>query len=356
MQKKSNFVKINKTFVVICSAIVLITSILTADLLKSPNIRPKNEADRQPESIYRQLEHYVPDEKTISYDMLKMNNCKIENANTAGASDVLHNMIGSFDGTVSVLDKNSGNVITMPIEDYVVCVLAAEMPLSFDMQALMAQAVAVRSYTVRCALYGSKHENADVCSDYRCCQAFFNPNDISFDISKAYEAVKATKGIVAVYDGMPILAAYHASSCGMTKSSEEVWGGKLDYLVPVFAPEDKSVSAKTAVYDKKRIKSVFEANGLYGNTEFFSDGDGLCVCVKSESKSLDAKAIQRLFGLRSDTFSVTEDSDSCTFTTYGFGHGVGMSQYGADALGKKGYSFYEILKHYYTGISFAFLE
>ena len=142
----------------------------------------------------------------------------------------------------------------------------------------------------------------------------------------------------------------------MTKSSEEVWGGKVDYLVPVFAPEDKSVSSKTAVYDKKKIKSVLEANGLYGNTEFISDGDGLCVCVKSESKSLDAKTIQRLFGLRSDTFSVTEDSDSCTFTTYGFGHGVGMSQYGADSLAKDGYSFYEILKHYYTGISFAFSE
>lgn len=356
MQKNSNFVRINKTFAVICSAIVLITSILTADLLNSPDNRIKSEVHGQPESIYKQLEYYVPDEKTVSYDMLKMNNFKIENANAEDSDAILSTLAESFDGTVTLLDKKSGNIISMPIDDYVACVLAAEMPLSFDMQALMAQAVAVRSYTVRCALYGSKHENADVCSDYRCCQACIMPKDISFDISKAYEAVKATKGIIAVYDGMPILAAYHASSCGMTKSSEEVWGGKVDYLVPVFAPEDKSVSAKTAVYGKKKVKSVFEANGLKGDVEFISDSEGLCLCVKSESKSLDAKAVQRLFGLRSDSFSVTEDEETYTFTTYGFGHGVGMSQYGADALAKKGYSFYEILKHYYTGISFAFSE
>ena len=355
MQKNSNFVKINKTFAVICSAIVLMTSILTADLLVSPHKGQKNEPSYSADSIYRQLEYYNPEENTISENIVKMNNSGSENANAELLGVSEHGMSRSFNGYISLLDKNGG-ITAMPLEDYVVCVLAAEMPLSFDLQALMAQAVAVRSYTVRCALYGSKHENADVCSDYRCCQACIMPKDISFDISKAYEAVKATKGIVAVYDGMPILAAYHASSCGMTKSSEEVWGGKVDYLVPVFAPEDKSVSSKTAVYDKKKIKSVLEANGLYGNTEFISDGDGLCVCVKSESKSLDAKTIQRLFGLRSDTFSVTEDSDSCTFTTYGFGHGVGMSQYGADALAKDGYSFYEILKHYYTGISFAFSE
>lgn len=355
MQKNSNFVKINKTFAVICSAIVLMTSILTADLLVSPHKGQKNEPSYSADSIYRQLEYYNPEENTISENIVKMNNSGNKNANAELLGVSEHGMSRSFNGYISLLDKNGG-ITTMPLEDYVVCVLAAEMPLSFDLQALMAQAVAVRSYTVRCALYGSKHENADVCSDYRCCQACIMPKDISFDISKAYEAVKATKGIVAVYDGMPILAAYHASSCGMTKSSEEVWGGKVDYLVPVFAPEDKSVSSKTAVYDKKKIKSVLEANGLYGNTEFISDGDGLCVCVKSESKSLDAKTIQRLFGLRSDTFSVTEDSDSCTFTTYGFGHGVGMSQYGADALAKDGYSFYEILKHYYTGISFAFSE
>ena len=355
MQKNSNFVKINKTFAVICSAIVLMTSILTADLLVSPHKGQKNEPSYSADSIYRQLEYYNPQENTISENIVKMNNSGKENANAELLGVSEHGMSRSFNGYISLLDKNGG-ITAMPLEDYVVCVLAAEMPLSFDLQALMAQAVAVRSYTVRCALYGSKHENADVCSDYRCCQACIMPKDISFDISKAYEAVKATKGIVAVYDGMPILAAYHASSCGMTKSSEEVWGGKVDYLVPVFAPEDKSVSSKTAVYDKKKIKSVLEANGLYGNTEFISDDDGLCVCVKSESKSLDAKTIQRLFGLRSDTFSVTEDSDSCTFTTYGFGHGVGMSQYGADALAKDGYSFYEILKHYYTGISFAFSE
>ena len=106
----------------------------------------------------------------------------------------------------------------------------------------------------------------------------------------------------------------------------------------------------------KKVKSVFKKNGLDEDFHFIFDGDGICTCAVSADTRLTAEKIQRLLGLRSDTFTVAENSNSYTFTSYGFGHGVGMSQYGADALAKKGYSFYEILKYYYTGISFAFLE
>ena len=155
-------------------------------------------------------------------------------------------------------------------------------------------------------------------------------------------------------DDVPILAAYHSSSVGFTKSSEEVWGGALSYLVPVFAPESKEVSAKTVKIDKQKVKSVFLKNGLNGDFCFNYDGKGMCIGAVSGDVTLSPKKIMGLLGLRSDTFTASEDGDSFVFTSYGFGHGVGMSQYGADALAKDGYSFYEILEHYYTGISFAF--
>ena len=147
-----------------------------------------------------------------------------ENANTPQANacaDVTE--IGKVN-VVTVLDAFAGRCFSMSLEDYVLCALVAEMPQNFDIQALMAQAVAIRTYTVRAVLGDSKHKDADVCSDYRCCQSMMMPDKINFDVSRAKYAVDGTKGIVAVYDGVPIVAAYHSSSVGTTKSSKEVWG------------------------------------------------------------------------------------------------------------------------------------
>jgi stage II sporulation protein D len=356
MQKKSNFVKINKTLPVICASIVLIVSIFAADLL----ISRKNDLDKNvvttSESMYKQLQTYTADRQKADVIMPKMNNYKIKNANVMDFTPMeAVSRIGRVKN-ITVLDSLTGRCFSMPLEEYVLCSLVAEMPQSFDMQALMAQAVAVRTYAVRAVLGGSNHKDAHVCTDYRCCQSMMLPDKLNFDVSKATTAVTDTKGIIAVYEGLPIIAAYHSSSIGMTKSSEEVWGGEVAYLVPVFAPESKDVSAKTVSLKKDKVKSVFKKNGLEGDFVFEHDGSGICIKAVSGEDLLTAVTVKRLLGLRSDTFSVSENGDSYTFTSYGFGHGVGMSQYGADALAGKGYSFYEILKYYYTGISFAFLE
>ena len=355
MQKKLNFVKINKTLPVICSSIVLITSILTANLLISGKNSTKIFDDYQEFSMYKQLEMYDVTVDDCVVDTPKMNNFEFENANTEQLKTIASITKIDVPDEVMVLDALSGRCFSAALEDYVLCALVAEMPQSFDMQAIMAQAVAIRTYTVRAICGNSKHKDAHVCSDYRCCQSMIMPDKINFDVSKAKAAIDSTKGIIAVHEGVPIIAAYHSSSYGMTKSSEEVWGGDVPYLVPVFAPEDKSVSANTVVVKKDKVKSVFEKNGLIGEFVFKYDGDGVCIGAESNGYMLSVQKIKRLLGLRSDTFTISENGDSYTFTSFGFGHGVGMSQYGADALAKKGYSFYEILKYYYTGISFAFL-
>ena len=355
MQKKFNFLRVKKYTAVIGVLLVLMLSAVASDLIVTRHYTNETEIGTESYSMYKQLEIYPEEDKVNADATLKMNNYEFENANVITEDDI-SNSLTANDTKVKVLSSEKGTVAEMALDDYVLCSLVAEMPLSFDIQALKAQAVAIRTYTVRCILLGSKHKNADVCDDYRCCQSMIYPKDINFDISKAKKAVADTSGIIAVFDGKPILAAYHSSSVGSTKSSEQVWGGKLDYLVPVFAPEDKSVSQYTVRLQKKNVKTAFERNGLTGGFVFQSDDDGMCIGAKSEKGFLSAGQIMRILGLHSDVFTVSEDKEYYEFTTYGFGHGVGMSQYGADALAKDGYSFYEILKHFYTGTSFAFLE
>lgn len=322
--------------------------------IKAPDISAYD--SRQ--SMYKQLDGI---DNMVSEDgesSQKMNNLTFNHANIVANPTVFSSQAGLFPvNELQVLDASSGKVHTMPLEDYVLCAVIAEMPQSFEKQALMAQAVACRTFAVRAALCQDKHKNADVCTDYRCCQSFKDAVNAGFDVSAAREAVEATRGIVAVYEGEPILAAYHASSVGRTRSSREVWGGTLDYLVPVMAVESKESAAETRTVSAKALRAALkkqDAAWSGDNLTFLYDAQGLCTGATDGAVTLSPRALQRAAGLRSDTFSVTENGKDYVFTCYGFGHGVGMSQYGANTLAAQGYDFYEILKYYYTGIGFGF--
>ena len=310
------------------------------------------------QSMYKQLDGIESTTVKDGESSQRMNNLNYNNANISIQPTVFSSDIPNLSITdLQVLDAASGAVQEMNLEDYVLCALIAEMPQSFEKQALMAQAVACRTFAVRAALKGDKHQNADVCTDFRCCQSFRNAQNAGFDVSAASEAVRATRGIVMLYGGEPILAAYHASSVGRTRSSAEVWGGTLDYLVPVAAVESKESAAETKRISASKLRTALKKqNAAFdGKTLVFSyDEDGICTGVSDGVQTLTPRKIQNAAGLRSDTFSVTENGQDYIFTCYGYGHGVGMSQYGANALAKAGYDFYEILKYYYTGISFGF--
>ena len=346
-----------------CAALLLL--LCTSEVLRNSDNSVFNVLSDSRESMYKQLDtRSDPSEKAVETTQ-KMNFDNNENANftdkpplfTEGAFTLPASKIPGL-REISVYDTRLGQVRVMPLEEYVVCSLVAEMPQSFEKQALMAQAVACRTFAVRAAMRHDKHKKADVCTDYRCCQSFRDTAEGKFDSSAAREAAEATRGIIAVYDGEPILAAYHAASVGHTRSSAEVWGGELAYLVPVAAVESrestaevKAVSAKALTAALKKKKAAFDGgSGIC----CLADADGLCTGISDGVTECSPQEVQNALGLRSDVFAVSESGKDYTFTSYGFGHGVGMSQYGANALAGEGYDFYEILKYYYTGIGFAF--
>lgn len=317
------------------------------------------------ESMYKQLDSRSDSSEKAVETTQKMNFDFEDNANFSVLSPSFSDHALSVSASeiseireIAVYDTRAGQVRVLPLEEYVVGALVAEMPQSFEKQALMAQAVACRTFAVRAAMRHDKHKNADVCTDYRCCQSFRDTAEDKFDSSAAREAAEATRGIIAVYDGEPILAAYHAASVGHTRSSAEVWGGELAYLVPVAAVESrestaevKAVSAKALTAALKKKKAAFDGgSGIC----CLADADGLCTGISDGVTVCSPQEVQNALGLRSDVFAVSESGKDYTFTSYGFGHGVGMSQYGANALAEEGYDFYEILKYYYTGIGFAF--
>ena len=346
-----------------CAALLLL--LCTSEVLRNSDNTVFNALSDSRESMYKQLDtRSDPSEKAVETTQ-KMNYDNNENANftdkpslfSEGAFTLPASKIPGI-REISVYDTRLGQVRAMPLEEYVVCSLVAEMPQSFEKQALMAQAVACRTFAVRAAMRHDKHKNADVCTDYRCCQSFRDTAEGKFDSSAAREAAEATRGIIAVYDGEPILAAYHAASVGHTRSSAEVWGGELAYLVPVAAVESRESAAEVKAVSAKALTAALKKKkaALDGGSGIccLADADGLCTGISDGVTVCSPQEVQNALGLRSDVFTVSESGKDYTFTSYGFGHGVGMSQYGANALAGEGYDFYEILKYYYTGIGFAF--
>lgn len=186
------------------------------------------------ENLQNEEKTKVETEKSSS----KMNNYEPENAKTPISKHNDAVLEGMCDEKVRVL-TSSGQIKQMPLEEYIAECVFGEMPLTFDTQALMAQSVAVRSFTVRQMTVGmSKHKNADVCTNPACCQNYVSTEILSdAEKKRLTDAVNATKGMIMVYDGTPIEAVYHASSGSKTLDSEDVWGGKVEYLRSVKSPD-----------------------------------------------------------------------------------------------------------------------
>ena len=203
----------------------------------------------------------------------KMNNEINKNAKIyISDENVLENTQGKE--TLVRVKLENGSVVQMQTEEYVLGCVLGEMPLTFESQALMAQSVAVRSFTYRRMLLGSsKHPEAHVCTDYRCCQSYLSPESVSVseeNLEKLTNAVKSTRGIVAVYQGEPIEAAYHASSGECTLDSEKVWGGKVEYLRSVKSPEGETDIYKNG-YGHRVGMSQHGANILAGQGKSYID-------------------------------------------------------------------------------------
>lgn len=276
---------------------------------------------------------------------------------------------------IKVLDFTSGQVMELSMRDYVIGAVLAEMPATYCEEALKAQAVAARTYAVR---QREKQRlapdpelmGADISNDSSKFQAYFTPEQAKdfygsgYDAycKKAADAVDATDRLALFYDGEPIVAAFHSNSGGMTESAETVWGSPVEYLVPVESPEDKNSPTylDEEIFTEKEFREKLEKELPKAD---FSSPAGEWIEIKETSVSgtvtemlaggekLAGTDFRKIFSLRSANFTVVYNADEKQFciTTKGYGHGVGLSQYGANAMGENGSDYREILLHYYTG-------
>lgn len=268
---------------------------------------------------------------------------------------------------VRLLQKD-GSVAELTMEDYLWGVVAAEMPAAFEPEALKAQACAARTYTVICQnASAEKHPQADICGDSTCCQAYtereaaelrWGMNAQSYT-EKITQAVAQTDGLGILYRGQPIQALFFSSAPGKTVDAVAVWGNAVDYLKSVDSPEGEEVPN----YHSRAILTDREVRALVGERYPSADlsGDpagwfgtaartegGTVTSIPLGGVTLTGGQVRSLFSLRSAAFTVAWDGASFVFDVIGYGHGVGMSQYGANAMAKQGKTFRDILTWYYT--------
>lgn len=261
----------------------------------------------------------------------------------------------------------------MELEEYILRVVSAEMPASYELEALKAQAVAARTYTLRKKLGGGcqKIEGAEICSDHTHCQAYCSEEDMKKKWGDDYQtyhekmkqAISQTAGQVLVYEGQPISALYFSSSGGMTESSEHVFGGQVPYLQSVSSPGESDYAGAQTKKEFSYAEAAALISEKYPEAKITAQNAKTAISILSRYESgrvenlklgettISGVKARQLFGLRSANFTIGFGSDKMTFETIGYGHGVGMSQAGANAMGKDGKTYQEILLHYYTGVA-----
>jgi stage II sporulation protein D len=251
--------------------------------------------------------------------------------------------------------------ITLPIEEYVIGVVAAEMPAHFELEALKAQAIAARTYLVH-KLQTSNNILTNTVND----QAFITKEQMKnkwgmFEYRQNYKkislAVYETRGVIATYEGQPIDAMFFSTSNGYTEDSENYWQGKLPYLRSVESPWDQNLSPKYHHQSTFSIQQFYEALGIKQNrgnlsiiiTERYPSGRVKAANVNGQN--FTGRQIRELLDLQSSDFTWKVNKNKVYVFTKGYGHGVGMSQWGAQGMAKMGKTATEILKYYYRGIN-----
>ncbi|NPV54412.1 MAG: stage II sporulation protein D [Firmicutes bacterium] len=290
---------------------------------------------------------------------------------------------------ISVYIEPQKKIVRMPLEQYLIGVVAAEMPASFALEALKAQAVAARTFALkRMRAFGGKgcleHPGADVCTDYRHCQAWKSTDDMRRTWGylefipyyyKISQAVRATEGYVITYHGELIDAAYHSNCGGSTDDAADVWSAPVPYLQGkpcnfhrggqvfreqrVFSLEELErrlgvtfgVRKVTTQRVNGRVVEVISRDPMARPVEVLAQSPrGRVKTIRIGNRTFSAADLRDRLGLRSTRLSWRINGDSVLIQTTGYGHGVGMCQYGADGMARQGKSFEDILKYYYTGV------
>ncbi len=272
-----------------------------------------------------------------------------------------------------ILNQSTGKVETVSLQDYVRGAVAAELPATFHEEAMKAQAVAAHTYALRQTLLQRENpdpqlKGADFAADPDNLKGYAREEDMRErfgDMADVYwnkitQAADSVLGYLLVYEGEPILAAYHSTCVGITEDASNVWSGSAPYLVPVESPGDllspslESTATFTTGELRKILTDSFADLTLPEDpTQWFTildrSSSGYVVLMEVGNLTLHGKDIRTALGLKSTNFKILSEGDTITFEVMGYGHGVGMSQYGADYMARQGSTFDEILTHYYTG-------
>ncbi len=271
---------------------------------------------------------------------------------------------------VKLLHSKTGEVQELNMDEYLYGVVSAEMPANYEIEALKAQAIVARTYTAYKISKGSKHGDADICDDSKCCQAWiskesrfekWNEADRENNWDKITTAVNETAGKIITYNGEPINAFFHSSSGGITETAANVWGGgDYPYLQSVETTGEDVYTqyASTVTLTKEevlqKIQDTHPEVVIDWNTENpiqiteYTES-GRVKTVQFGNVSMAGVEARTIFGLKSAKFSI-EVSENVTFNVTGYGHGVGLSQTGADAMAKTGFTAEQIINHYYTDV------
>ena len=273
---------------------------------------------------------------------------------------------------IKLLHKDTNQIEELPLDEYLLGVVSAEMPANFEQEALNAQAVVARTYTIYSIVHNqNKHGDADICDDSSCCQAWISKEDrmAKWEESvrdenwkKIQLAINNTTGKIITYNGEVIDAFFHSNSGGVTEAPVNVWGGtNYPYLQSVETAGEDAYSqySSEVILTKEELKNKI----VQKHSDFtINYDDANCIqileyldsgrvkTIKIGNLNLSGVEVRTLLGLRSANFEVSIEGDNIKFAVKGYGHGVGMSQTGADSMAKSGSNYEEIIKHFYTGV------
>jgi stage II sporulation protein D len=333
-------------------SITIISAMLTVGIVKIA--RSKHDAS---------IEHLLSDpqkRQSISKNYRAFQSPKLTKQDEAALSSLI----------VPIYLSQKQEIARVPLENYITGVVAAEMPVNFELEALKAQAIAARTYIVRRIIYhdrsGMPVEDAWV-TDTVAHQAYLTEqqlkkiwgNDYKTNLTKINQAISETKGLIITYDNKPINATYFSTSNGYTENSEDYWGVYEPYLRSVSSPWDSKISPVFTKTVQMPLKQFMSKLGMtpstipvsltnFPNTQH-SQGQRVSK-INIAGKLFTGKEIRERLALSSSAFTWERKGDTVEIKTLGSGHGVGMSQWGANGMAREGKAAEEIIQYYYKGI------
>lgn len=279
---------------------------------------------------------------------------------------------GGESASVSVFLADEGRSEDMDENEYLKCVVAAEMPADFELEALKAQAVAARTYLYAHVEQAKKgggadvHDGAAICTDYKHCQAYISEakrreswgGAADENWAKISEAVESTGGEIMTYSGEIISAVFHSTSSGSTEAAADVWGSDVPYLQsvesigdeqsPKFHSEISMSEAEFKNIAEDKLAGTDWSGGIV--TDVTRSAAGGIVSLKVGGVTVKGTDFRSMYGLKSTNAEITNENGTVKISVKGYGHGVGMSQYGANYLAAQGETYKKILQTYYTGV------